>query len=336
MSKESDEFWTALGVKPRQEFLDQPAPIPVNVDLVRALYRGELSPEDEAEVEDLITCFREWSDADKQVLLELVEQHPLSATASRWSTKTVVVAILTLAASVALIVFLIRRGNDTTIVDGKHLVALTATGLTGLDPYPKESREHVSRMLRDRKLPSSPKASQLTKDLPIWRSPQNENPYAAFISPVNTAVETQKPLLKWRPFQDGDVHYEVVVSDEETGFSKKVAVTSTEWQIPIPLERGREYVWHFVAITKNGSKREPLAKFPAPRFKVLELDALQQVRADAARVQGSHLLLSLCYWNAGLLDDAQQELEILVRANPRRPILTELMGQLQRVRWQKN
>jgi hypothetical protein len=74
MENDADKLRRELGLGPRPEFLNSPPPRPVDRAQVRALHEGNLDPETADEVEDLIVCFREWHDADRQILLERVEE----------------------------------------------------------------------------------------------------------------------------------------------------------------------------------------------------------------------------------------------------------------------
>ena len=85
--------------------------------------------------------------------------------------------------------------------------------------------------------------------------------------------------------------------------------------------------------TQNGTKfTVPAPPAPEARFRVLgEAD-----EADIARARsqsgGSHLVLAILYARVGLLDSAQQELQVLRAENPDSPELASLLASLQQLR----
>ncbi len=56
------------------QFIFGPPPRAVDAGQIRALHVGTLSPELADEVEDLIALFREWHDAERLELIELVRE----------------------------------------------------------------------------------------------------------------------------------------------------------------------------------------------------------------------------------------------------------------------
>ena len=67
---EGHNIRSELGLPPTSTFVEGPPPRPVDLEEVRALLQGLLSPERAEDVESLIVYFREWAEAEKQILLE--------------------------------------------------------------------------------------------------------------------------------------------------------------------------------------------------------------------------------------------------------------------------
>jgi hypothetical protein len=125
--------------------------------------------------------------------------------------------------------------------------------------------------------------------------------------------------------------YKVIITDLRANY--KVAADSpdlpnTEWRVDRPLARGRVYTWQVTARTNGEPVKAPPRDAPEARFGVLEMekvDELAQARRDYA---GRHLTLGLLYAHAGLLDDAERELQALIAANPESPMAKNLMREV--------
>jgi hypothetical protein len=109
------------------------------------------------------------------------------------------------------------------------------------------------------------------------------------------------------------------------------ALSSNEWAVPGALERGRFYSWEVTAL-KGGT---PLAAAPAPpapeaRFKVLEQSKEEELSRALAAQPDSRLARAVIYSRAGLLDDAERELQALARQNPRSATARRLLRSVRR------
>jgi hypothetical protein len=164
-------------------------------------------------------------------------------------------------------------------------------------------------------------------------SPSVEYP---LLGPFREVVTTDRPTLKWRPVEGATAYVagvydlalnEVVVSDRQE---------QTEWTVPRPLKRGRTYVWQ-LKVTRSGVvTRLPAAGAPDARFKVLEasrLDAIERARQGHG---DSHLLMGVLYADAGLLADAEREIEQLAQANPRSEVAQRLLRGIKSARGKTN
>ena len=149
------------------------------------------------------------------------------------------------------------------------------------------------------------------------------------INPVATAVETRTPTFRWRAIE-GAESYVVTIYDLD---SKKIEASGplaeTKWKASAPLVRGRIYTWQ-VRVSKQGEEvLIPPAAAPAAKFRIIEAakaEELTQVRHSKAR---SRLVLGLTYADAGLLDDAERELQELVAANPKSLVARSLLRSVQ-------
>jgi hypothetical protein len=161
-------------------------------------------------------------------------------------------------------------------------------------------------------------------------------PGFALVSPVATAVLSDRPRFTWKPLA-GATAYRVAVFAR--GFHKvaeSVSLQSTEWAPSAPLERGQTYAWQVTSRMGVGEDaptvRAPALTDPEAKFQVVgaveaaELESAQREHASA------HLLLGILYARAGILDLAEHELAAHVAANPQDPQATALLEKIRAVR----
>ena len=154
----------------------------------------------------------------------------------------------------------------------------------------------------------------------------------AALSPVGTAVMTDRPTFTWTPL-DGATRYSVRVFDDR--FNQVAAsgpLTGTSWVPATPLPPGSVLAWQVTA-TKNGVQiTMPSAPDPQARFKVLDRADAEAVARAKASYAGSHLALGVLLARAGLLDEARAELQALAGANPDSALASDLLRDVQQRR----
>ena len=152
------------------------------------------------------------------------------------------------------------------------------------------------------------------------------------LTPVGVVIESAQPNLRWTALE-GATSYTVTIFDSSLNEAASSApLTTTQWAAPRALARGRTYVWQVRAL-KDG--REVVAPPPAGskiRFRVLEQAKLDEVERARRSHPKSHLAMGLAYAEAGLIDEAEQEFNALLRANPKSPIARKLLQSVRRQR----
>jgi anti-sigma factor RsiW len=219
--------------------------------------------------------------------------------------------------------------------DGGGQVTLDQKGnLSGIDNLPSAYLQMIKAALTNQQLEKSQLLAGLTRpgDSQI-RARDNQGGEFSTIKPVGTVILSDRPTFHWSRL-DGAMGYVVEVYDDD--FTK--AATSTQlidnsWTVPKSLPRGRIYIWQVKAI-KDGQK-EFLS--PRPNKMMAKFRILDQARADdlkrARRIYaGSHLTLGMLYARDGLLDEAEQELHALQKANPNSAIARRLLANVQAMR----
>ena len=76
----------------------------------------------------------------------------------------------------------------------------------------------------------------------------------------------------------------------------------------------------------------PSPDVPDTKFKVLEQSRAQALERARQVYGNSHLVLDALYAEARLLDDAERELELMARANPRSRAAHQLLRRIKAIR----
>ena len=152
------------------------------------------------------------------------------------------------------------------------------------------------------------------------------------IGPTGVVIESDQPTFRWRPV-DGGHDYVVTIYDSRLrSVQNSGPLDATEWTPPTPLARGAIYSWQISAMKDGRRVVSPKPPMPEARFRVLNRNAVAELD-NAKKVHGrSHLAMGVLYWKHGLVNEAERELEALVRANPDSTVAKELLKNLRSLR----
>ena len=218
--------------------------------------------------------------------------------------------------------------------DNGQLIGLDVEGeLVGPDSWSSDARRSVQEMLLHQRLPSS----TILSTIPVTRSADDvpvRSTFKALIQPINTAVRSDRPTFRWKAPQDMPDGYFVSILDADARMvAQSDSVKQTEWTATEALARGQVYFWRVTFVRDGHSQQAPRPDQPLPAFRVLEAETLARVQAAESNVPGSHLALAVVYGEAGLLDDAERELEALQAANSGSELLAILLASIERLRY---
>jgi len=110
---------------------------------------------------------------------------------------------------------------------------------------------------------------------------------------------------------------------------KSDVLFETKWEPKEPLKRGREYAWE-VEVLQAG--KTFASDEDRPRFRVLDAVTVAKVEDQERAAKGSHLVLSLIYLRAAMLDEAQRELEALKQEQGSAALVEKLLESLRKHR----
>jgi hypothetical protein len=204
--------------------------------------------------------------------------------------------------------------------------------VSGLDEIPENQRQAIGEALVGQDIKEPAIGAELAGAAIHLRGP-SEGPTFRLLSPERTVIVSDRPAFQWQRLP-GASSYKVVVGDlkgHAVASSELLSSNQTTWTPLTPLKRGEIYSWGVEATVDGKKIYAPGITETEMKFKVLsessvrELEQLKKVR--------SHLALGVFYANEGMVAEAEREFQILVRDNPRVPVLKKLLMQIQS--WRK-
>lgn len=219
---------------------------------------------------------------------------------------------------------------DIALLDGGREVALDRRGkLRGLEELPPALQSLVGNTLRTRSVQTSRALASLKSGaggVLMSAEPGAGDGSFALISPVGKILREQQPLLRWRALAGATSYTVAIVNADFKQVAQSPPLTATEWTPPVPLERGAIYFWQVTAIAPDGREvTSPAPTAPQAKFQVLDGRTFDELRTFAGAYPDSALALGVLYARAGLLDEAANEFEKLVKLNPRSPVARKLL-----------
>jgi anti-sigma factor RsiW len=228
----------------------------------------------------------------------------------------------------------IDSNGRVTVTDGGRRIVVGPNGLTN---PPAGLPGEVLAALNNLAVPilkDEPPALSLTlKDnlLALKRAPSRllgQSPGTVpfqVLSPVRTMVESARPTFKWTAASGATGYVVHVIADDrsqEEVTTSPVIIPTTDgttcqWALaePTALSPGKRYRWYVTATIKDQEVDAPGIEQPQAKFAVLSGEDLTNLNALRKSAQGDRLTGGLLNLNAGLLDTAQSDFEILL-ANP--------------------
>lgn len=217
--------------------------------------------------------------------------------------------------------------------DGNRKVTVDQQGtLAGLERLPLPIQQKVRAALQAGRVEPSPALAQLAS-APSTLLGQSDNglPFR-LVGPVGEVVRTTQPTFRWHALA-GAQSYTVNVTDADLNeVATSPPLNTTEWRISKPLKEGGIYSWQVTALKDGVKITSPVLPAPQAKFKVIDRSTAEMLQQARRVYPDSHLTLAVLYAEAGLVDEAEQELRAVVRDNPRAGIAQRLLRQVQAMR----
>jgi hypothetical protein len=202
------------------------------------------------------------------------------------------------------------------ISDGAGQVTVSPGGrLQGLGQVPSALRQYVRASLKSGRcaLPS------------IARFAPPVEGFAA-LTPAGSVAESDRPTFRWRPVENGAPYAVSVIDGTGAIVARGQGILGNEWSVPNALQRGKTYTWEVVARGVTAPGGQVMKR--TGKFTVLDLAGLASINHLRTAHADSNLIVGMACAEAGLLESAAKEFQILAEANPGSPVVQKLSRQL--------
>jgi hypothetical protein len=217
--------------------------------------------------------------------------------------------------------------------DGSSKVTIDNEGkLAGLEQLPTRIQQKVTAALQAGKLEPPPTLTQLNSQPSTLLSESGNGLPFRLLSPLHQVIRSQQPIFRWQALP-GAQSYKITVTDADLNeVTTSPALSATEWRITQPLKPGGIYSWQVTALKNGITVTSPVLPAPQAKFRILDRSTLEMIQRAERVEPRSHLTRGVLYAEAGLLDEAEQELRLLVRQNPHAGIANKLLWSVRAMR----
>jgi hypothetical protein len=211
--------------------------------------------------------------------------------------------------------------------DGGRQIVLDERGdLKGAEQLPNRLQQAIKTALLTQKLERPPYVSELNGKPSTFLGESGDGLPFRLIGPVGKVVSSNRPTFRWRALA-GASQYTVTVTDARLNeVATSEALTVLEWRPPGKL-KGGIYSWQVTAVKDGLRVTSPVLPAPQAKFRVLEQEKVEKLEHARQTFRESHLALGLLLTEAGLLDEAEREFGLLLKANPDSPLARRLLAQ---------
>jgi|SRR5215216_635703 len=208
--------------------------------------------------------------------------------------------------------------------------------LAGLEQLPVRVQERVRTALQTGRLEPPAALVQLAGQQSTLLGESGNGLPFRLIGPLGQIVRSQQPTFRWRALP-GAQSYKVTVTDGDLNeVETSPPLNTTEWRITKRLQPGGIYSWQVMAMKDGVAVTSPVLPAPQAKFKVIDSSTARMLQQAQRTYSNSHLTLGVLYAEAGLLDEAEQQLRVLVRNNPNVTIADRLLRNVQAIRAARN
>ena len=219
----------------------------------------------------------------------------------------------------------------TSLSDGGSRIEMDAAGkITGLNASQFENR--VKSALSTQNIEISPAAKELRSQSGVLMGDASPGVSFPLTTPVGKVIQTDRPQFRWRELKDAESYVVTIFDSNFNKVAESPSLRQAAWTTGTPLKRGAVYQWQVTAIKDGQEIKSPVRPAPDARFKVLDVAAANDIAAAKRQSGNSHLLLGILYANAGLIDDAERELQALVQKNPSSDVARRLLNKVRAAR----
>lgn len=210
-----------------------------------------------------------------------------------------------------------------TLRDGDRSVVLTGDGkLQGVPDVSPAVRDSVIDALKNARV-MVVATSGIAGAPQTLRGPGSVDEFRV-LEPAGRRIETERPTFRWTAHTGARTYRVDVLDTSLNRVASSGDISAMEWTPASPLQRGVIYTWQVTATTTEGAVHAPAPPAPEARFAILDAMAAAEIAHVRRTSPDSHLVLAVLYARAGMPDDAQHELDALVRRNPESALARDL------------
>ncbi len=213
--------------------------------------------------------------------------------------------------------------------DGGARLSLDREGrLSGAEELPPAYREMLKGALSGRRIERSAQLKGLARPGSSLMSADAEGRGFSVLEPVGSVLLTDRPTFRWSALE-GASGYVVELYDEAFNLiATSPQLDTRSWAAPQPLARGKVYAWQVRALKDGQEIKSPRPPAPQARFRVLDRAKAAELSRARRAHSSSHLTLALLYADAGLLNESERELRLLLKSNPDSELARNLLRQV--------
>ena len=224
--------------------------------------------------------------------------------------------------------------NPSSVDDSAKVAVLDAGGevtidtngrVTGLDQVSETSRQYVAQASLSRRIEPADVLRHLSGEQSGLRSSYNGPNGFRLLYPARSVVVENQPVFRWEGLPDASSYrvYAFDANGNQVAQSEELSPTQTQWRALAPLRRGQIFSWVATAVVNGKNVVSPSASAPEMKFAVLSTADFKEL--TSLKKAKSHLALGVFYARAGLLDEAERELESLIKLNPQSELPRNLL-----------
>ena len=214
--------------------------------------------------------------------------------------------------------------------DGNRVLTLDADGdLSGADDLPVGYQNLLKAALTNQRIARSPLLNGLSRPSSALMGSKGSKETFSVKSPVGTVLLTDRPTFRWSPMT-GVSSYVVEVYDSKFNLiTRSLQLATDSWTVPQPLPRGEVYAWQVKANRDGEEVTSPKPPAPQAKFRILDQAKADELAKASRAYSSSHLVRALLYADAGLIDESEEQLRLLLKANPNSEVARKLLRQIQ-------
>ena len=221
----------------------------------------------------------------------------------------------------------IEEDLAVSINDGDDVVGLTADGnFSGYASAESEYRALIGGALSKGRL-KLPDLGDLKPPAGVLMGSDTDAAGSFRLNaPVGKVRLSDTVTFVWRAAPGAESYVVKVFDTNFDPIASSGELTATSWTHK--FERGQTYSWQVTAVSDGKVFKAPQRPQSEARFRILDRRTAFRLSELRRSYPKSHLLLGTAYANAGLIDEAMREFEILSRNNPRNDLPKRFLRQL--------